>query len=343
MVIRLVEERDLEEVTEIGHSWTISGEHQDYSNGFLVSSFTMKEYREFIKNAEYFYLLEYEGEIQAFLLAYNSDSISDNETVNILLKTNVIEEFILIKQICVNKNRKIKGAASRLYNYLSELRPERSQLAVIVLEPVNEHSIAFHEDNGFRKLCNIIPPADKDGEIRRRGVWYRPPKNQPEHRPDIRYLPVDSDIDVYPVIEKQGMAISLYTHEDNLNWTKLGMLLTFVFALGTAFNHFINTPVISTVSVVEIIFLILFGNIIIITFFVKIKSGINYMDAHKCRIKLLDKQLQDYSTLLVPIINHTNISETSATIRLMKVIPILCAIGWGMLSILLIFHIFSYV
>lgn len=341
--IRAVTKEDLEEVLLIANQWSLAGQSEDESEeeGFLVSAFTIEQYQDYLANAEYFYVAEVEGQIEAFLLAYESESIAPSELTNTLLRYNLKESFILIKQICIRRDSiNSKGCASSLYEYLNQIKPDKSNLAAVVLEPLNRRSIKFHERCGFYKLCTISPPADSDGKTRLRGIWYRPPLNAPEHRPSTRYQ--TSNACTFPLevlVSKQEIASNLYTHEDNLNWTKLGLLVTFMFALTTAFNHLMgkSSDSLGVVGAITVIMVIIIGHVIIELFKRKIESGLDYMQQHKESVKQLDVLIQTKLEGCPSILNgNKKISGQSATAKGLKWIPIICRIGWWGLTLALV-------
>jgi predicted GNAT superfamily acetyltransferase len=347
--IRQATKDDLTEVLTIANQWSL-GELSDSEaeNGFLVSAFVLEQYEDYLANAEYFYVAEVEGRIEAFLLAYESESIDPSEITNTLLRCNLVESFILIKQICVRKDSpNTKGGASSLYDYLHQQQPDKSNLAAVVLEPLNKRSIKFHERCGFYKLCDITPPADKDGKTRLRGIWYRPPKNNKEHCPTLRFQSaVESKVPLDTLNTRQEIASSLYTHEDNLNWTKLGLLVTFMFALTTAFNHLMgkSSEELGVVGIFTGIMVIVIGHVIIELFKKKIDSGLNYMQQHKESVKKLDILVQAQHPSCPSILNgNKEISGKSATAKGMKWIPLICRVGWWGMTLALIGRLFNLI
>lgn len=347
--IRQVNQDDLIEILAIANQWSLANlSETEAKEGFLVSAFVLEQYQDYLANAEYFYLAEVEGRIEAFLLAYESESIAPSELTNTLLKCNVAESFVLIKQICVRKSStKSKGCAASLYQHLHENQPSKSNLAAIVLEPLNKRSITFHERNGFHQLCNITPPADKDGKVRLRGIWYRPPKNAQQHRPALRFQSVNNAVLPLDTLNtRQEIATNLYTHEDNLNWTKLGMLVTFMFALTTAFNHLMGKSAqeLGVVGIFTTVMVIFIGHVIIELFKKKIDSGLTYMQQHKESVKKLDILVQNQHPDCPSILNgNTQVSGQSATAKGMKWIPIICRIGWWGMTLTLLARLFKLI
>ncbi len=141
--------------------------------GFLVSAFTKNDYLKFLQKAEHFYLCMDENRLCGFILAYTDKQIETDEWVNNLIKQKENENFVLIKQIVVDKKYKGKGVAQKLYAHLFNKMQENICYAVIVLEPLNIRSIKFHEKLGFKKVFEATPP-----DSLKRGVWKKELKKQ---------------------------------------------------------------------------------------------------------------------------------------------------------------------
>ena len=138
----------------------VSPEHQR-KMGFLVSGFKLSDYKTFQSYAEYFNLLLVGEEPAAFLLAYNSEHINaEKEELNHYIRTQVcLTPFILLKQVSTHPRHVRKGLATKLYIHLKEVAREKKRpiYTVIVKEPRNEVSIAFHEKLGFRFVLEYTP------------------------------------------------------------------------------------------------------------------------------------------------------------------------------------------
>jgi len=238
--IRKVKEDDLHLILDMANANSlknISDDQKISDKGFLVSSFSLKDYQEFLEDGDYFFLAECDGEVKGFLLAYSSESIKDNDVTNKLLEKNMLLPFIVIKQIVISKGNTGKGIASKLYQYIFDVKPEIEFLSAIVTEPYNKRSIDFHKKMGFYHHCDITPPAGADGKIRSREIWYRAQAGESRKQPNTRLRYVVSEESNGHIVENLNSAISLYTHEDDLNWTKFGMLVTFMMALFVAFSY----------------------------------------------------------------------------------------------------------
>jgi predicted GNAT superfamily acetyltransferase len=138
--------------------------------GFLVSSFTIEDYSNFLEQADYFYVVLDHGSILAFLLAYSSDRIKPDEWLNLLIKERYPNPFILIKQICVQREMSGKDLASDLYQHLIAQAPAIPFFTVIVEDPPNPRSVALHHKFDFTRVFSETPPGERP-----RNVWMRRP------------------------------------------------------------------------------------------------------------------------------------------------------------------------
>ncbi|TDT43553.1 hypothetical protein DES49_1373 [Halospina denitrificans] len=168
--IRAAISEDVAPVHSLAEDWVL----QDLSpseaaeKGFLVSNFTPAEYRCFVQVANGFFVLESDGRIEAFILAYTDDRICPNDSVSLSIRDFHPGPFLLIKQICARRGSPLRGSAGRLYEHATRAFPGLAQYAAVVLEPENTRSIHFHEHHGFHKCYEIQAP---DGRIR--GIWGR--------------------------------------------------------------------------------------------------------------------------------------------------------------------------
>lgn len=329
--VRNVLEADLKEILAIANGMTLDDLPDTKSaenSGFLVSRFSLDNYVDFYNEAEHFFVATESGKIKGFLLAYESTSIKDSETVNKLLQKNLVEHFVLIKQIAVIQRETGKGVASALYRALYDTVPDKGLAAAIVTEPYNVRSVKFHEKERFQHIFDVMPPEDPDGQIRTRGIWYRGPRGKENEKPVSRLHVISGSEDIGAIQEKYNAALGLYTHEDNLNWNKLAMLVTFMMALFTGFSYQVEVET-SLRSIISSLMLIGFGLYINYLFYMKIVSGLEYMQSHKDKVKILESKLIGMNPNLTCLINvgdNTNISNKSKTSVMLERVPILSAI-----------------
>lgn len=336
-IVRNAEQRDLPRIHEISEQVALGAldKKQAAQSGFLVSGFSLNAYERYLHAQQYFYVAESEGEIIGFLLAYESTAIAPEETLNTLLRTNLLDSFVLIKQICVAKGHAGRGVASRLYAHLFSQSDTPRFAAAVVLEPYNETSVVFHERKGFHKLCEIVPPEDKDGVLRRRGIWYCDrASNCP---PAERWVPVERELDQTLMMEKQHAAIQLYNHEDNLNWTKFGMLITFMMALLAAADYVLKQPVSQTYQLLTVVVVVM-GFSINFMFHQKLRSGLKFMDHHKHSVKELDDALMRMNPRLPKLLRNGDrqIHGKSVTSVWMRWVPNISILIWAACSVLLV-------
>lgn len=194
---------------------------------------------------------------------------------------------------------------------------------------------------GFEKILQITPNADFDGEIRERSVWYKKSKIN-QHlsiQSLLRVKSIETSETKNILLANLQNTTALYTHEDNLNWTKLGMLVTFVFALCAGFSHYYEKS--SLIATIIAFVIILLGFIISYLFDKKIHSGLMYMNSHKENLKLIESKLKYYCSNYERTIavKNKNISEKSTTSNIMNIVPYISYIIWVSLLVLLFFKV----
>ena len=150
-IIRKAQIKDADIIHEIAVNNSIKN-LKETSQGFLVSNYELETYQEYIQNNKYFWVIE-DDEICAFLLAFTRDEINPGILVNQKILEYCNQDFVIIKQICVSKHH--KGYATQLYKAL--MGKTNNIFAAVVLEPVNQTSIDFHQKLGFNLAFNITP------------------------------------------------------------------------------------------------------------------------------------------------------------------------------------------
>ncbi len=170
LTIRRARPEDVPQITALAKQYELKRLSPEDAEkfGFLVSRFAEEDYTRFLQYADHFYVMTKTDELMGFLLAYSSNFIKPDEWLNMLIRARHPEPFVLIKQIAVHPHHQGQGVASHLYNYLFDQVRGRPLFTVIVIDPPNRRSIAFHERMGFHKVFEAIPP---DGFPR--GVWKR--------------------------------------------------------------------------------------------------------------------------------------------------------------------------
>lgn len=140
--------------------------------------------------------------------------------------------------------------------------------------------------------------------------------------------------DIGLLLTNLQVAIGLYTHEDNLNWTKFGMLVTFVFALCAGFSHFYEQT--DGTSFFISLLIIILGFVITFLFKQKISSGLTYMESHKEKVKTIEKKLYSLDSGYEKIIavDNKKISTKSTTTNIMNNVPNISFLIWLALFVL---------
>lgn len=305
--------------------------------GFLVSGYSEQEYRQFIGCYDFFFKATRNGQLVGCLMAFNSENILPHDETNQMLKSCAHKAFVLIKQVFVSREHGKQGIAAALYQYLSrQVATDRAMLAVIVSEPLNVASCKFHQKMGFENYLQFRPKADKDGQVRNRTAWIRMPDQNAQLGDYVRLSnrPMDDDRGEM-LLARSAQLSDLYTHEDNLNWTKLGMQITLLFALMAAFGYFYQRSI--TKSAFPVLLpLAVWGGIINYVFYLKIKSGVRFMSKHKESLIQLDKEINFYYPFIKPLFpNGSKISQKSTTLKLLPNVSLFGIIIWACVSLLL--------
>ncbi|TJZ57019.1 GNAT family N-acetyltransferase [Streptomyces piniterrae] len=179
-------------------------------DGFLVSDYTLDDYRSRLTHAEHFWVAVRDNEVLGFLLAYTDEQLEPEEWLNHRIKTS-LGSFLVIKQVCVSRNAARRGVASRLYHHVLEQWPASPVIAAVVSEPYNHASARFHRKLGFEELTRLTPP---DGRPRTVWVWRKPRESMLQ----VQY----------------SVAVDLYKHEDTTNWHKLNNFFYITAAMAAA-------------------------------------------------------------------------------------------------------------
>ncbi|WP_152521698.1 GNAT family N-acetyltransferase [Marinimicrobium sp. LS-A18] len=303
------------------------------NTGFLISNFSLDVYKAYVDSAEYFWVAEEDGKLGGFLLAYKSESIKPEEVINSCLRYSVIQPFTLIKQIC--SSGEVRGAASALYQTLFDEMDTELALAAVVNEPLNTKSIEYHRKLGFGHLWDLHPPADYDGVTRTRSIWFY---SKTGTRPQTRMAQVDRSELVQHLIEKEQGTVNLYMHEDNLNWTKLGMLVTFMTALLTAFGFLLERDPTTTNNWIVSV-LVVFGFVVNIMFYLKLKSGLAFLNHHKKNLRRFDDALAGMLPSIPSYLDRKT-GKQSVTVRVMVVLPVFSLGLWAVCAGLLLHRYF---
>ncbi len=167
VVIRRAGLTDVESIIALADARAVDpGQRPDAERGFLVSRFDRDTYERLVATVDHAYVLEDDGEIQAFVIGYSDHWIDPGDLVGQAIRRHMAAPFVLIKQVCVALDRMGRGYARTLYDAVRQASVGLPCCAAVVLDPPNDASVAFHESVGFRKILELSAP---DGM--QRGVW----------------------------------------------------------------------------------------------------------------------------------------------------------------------------
>jgi len=315
MNIRRAQLEDAEKIYELAMSNSLDGLKKGNRNhGFLVSNYDLELYKEYILNNRYFWVLEDEGKICAFLLAFTREEIDPEALVNKKILAYCNDDFVIIKQVCVVPDSYRQGYGTQLYSALMD-EIKQNIFAAVVLKPVNKASIDFHQEMGFRVAFTVTP---EDGIMRAIFFWDNP---------------CSSFYDKEIVVNQYERAIDLYIHEDNLNWSKLNH---FFYITGGLFVIASLWPDINSMSFCGFLLVIsLLGMLSSWLFSIALSSGIDYLQTRKQavvdveRILIKNKGVRIVSTHYNEGIKNKQLRK-SPTTKVMKNIPLIMLIVWFM-------------
>jgi predicted GNAT superfamily acetyltransferase len=159
MIIRKPSIDDVNQIYKIARENSIGNNRRGSSElkkGFLVSNYSITQYNNYILNSKLFYVLEEQGQIKAFLLAFSENELDKDASIikkiaQYNLEKNLNRQYVVLKQICVGRENLRRGYATQLYNYFIENIDKDIYLAV-VLDPYNEASMNFHNRMGFKQV-----------------------------------------------------------------------------------------------------------------------------------------------------------------------------------------------
>lgn len=323
---------DVDAIHELAEAWTLP-RLESADEGFLVSNFSRERYRAFLDEPNVFLKAEVDGAIVGFLYGYSSEQVKPDEVVNSLVRYSLTEPFFIIKQICIARNHPgTPGVASALYERIKE-QETGLIAAAVVLDPPNPRSIAFHEKQGFEQWFEIEPPPDADGVTRRRGIWCHVPEGCTT-RSRLRWHRQET-VPAH-LIDYHGSAVQLYTHEDNLNWTKLGMNVTFMMAMLATVPYLLKLPASRPLTWVITGAVIVTGFLLNRLFGIKLRSGLDYMQHHKASVQRLEQRLASgYDIPPLLQVSDRHIARESATANVLRRTPWVTMSLWTLVALVL--------
>lgn len=307
MRLRRARQSDAEEIFEIAAENSLSVLEKDgdvVDNGFLVSGFQLDVYKKMIKDYEHFYVIEQRGSVRAFMFAYGREEVDKGLAVNQAIAEHADGDFLIIKQVCVARRDQSKGFGSAMYEYFLE-KAAVPVYAAIVEEPYNEASVHFHRGRNFYKALSV----KAEDEVMRMVFCHDTVESMRNY---------DSNM-----LEQQyQVAVDLYLHEDNLNWSKLNNL--FYISGGLVAVISILASLSSENLLYSILIVSVLGIISSVLFSIAITSGVHYMNNRKQTVMSIEKLLisKNGTKVVLPQINaHTSLLRKSPTSKVMVNIP----------------------
>lgn len=119
----------------------------------VTSAMDVDHYRELLAISDYASVVDFEGEVGAFLLGIGEGRPYDNG--NYRWFSERMTDYLYIDRVVVDEARRGLGLGQRLYAYLFEwaLNRQLSHLAAEVdIEPPNIASLAFNDRHGFVEI-----------------------------------------------------------------------------------------------------------------------------------------------------------------------------------------------
>ena len=267
----------------------------------------------------------------AFLIAYGCAYArtlpADKSEAVILAAVGEDCDFLVIKQVGVHPDFHGMGLARRLYQRLFSTRQADYAFAGIVERPVaNVGSKEFHAKLGFTPVLQASPSNDNYGDAIVNTIWVR------QLRPPVHLPPARESLAPEAWLENLEHVRELYTHEDELNWTKVSLLITILFALLTAAWIMLAEPVTPLLLAGKVI-LIGLGFVALLAVREKIRSGSKFMATHKTAARLTEAALSMRFVGFVAPLWHVPL--TSSTSRWLKRLPGIALFVWALASLLL--------
>lgn len=310
LTIRTARAEDIPVIDAIARSMTLG--RAETGDSFLVSNFSRADYEAFLKHKDVTFLVAAgPGDSpRAFLIAYGcayARTLPDDRSEAVILAAVGAEcDFLVIKQVGVDPEARGQGLARRLYRRLFSMRPADFAFAAIVEKPVaNTGSKTFHAKLGFTPVLQASPSNDNYGDAIINTIWAR------QLRPPVHLPPAAEALAPEAWLENLEHARDLYKHEDELNWTKISLLLTVTFALLTAAWILLSEPASLLVLIAKVI-LVAIGFVTLAAVREKIRSGVLFMASHKTAARLMEGALSmRYTGFVAPLWHVPLKSNTS--------------------------------
>jgi hypothetical protein len=139
------------------------------------------------------------------------------------------------------------------------------------------------------------------------------------------------EVDIGLMIENLERVTHLYVHEDNLNWRKLGTMVTFLFAfIATLWVVATGKELDPKSSIVVLCAVALIGLGTLGTLAITIESGLEFMLLHKLNARIIESQIKlIHSGFLADI---WSVKAVSNSVRVMRCSPYVAILAWFLIS-----------
>lgn len=140
MIIRQVKKEDYPRILYL---------NEDLVN--FLSPLDQEDLEKLVEEAEFFQVIEVEGQVEAFLIALREGK--SYTSVNYLWFSKNYESFLYIDRVVVSREYMRKGLGRKLYSYIFDREKDVDYItAEIDIEPINQVSLDFHNSFGFKEV-----------------------------------------------------------------------------------------------------------------------------------------------------------------------------------------------
>lgn len=258
---------DVPAIKEIAEQWRMGDRNESdlMDRGFLVSDFTVDDYKHLVASSDYCFVARRDGHIVGFLLAYSQAALKTIDDTTADWVGTRLDDFVVIKQVAVAPSQTGRGIGRELYlHIINQVRGRGLRLVAAVVDtPLNVRSRAFHRKLGFTEAYTL-----RHADRRMRSIWV------------YSTTPPDNEV----LASQYQTAVGLYTHEDTLNWHKLQHYLYVTVATAAALGFVLGLSAEEAggfdVTLVGIV-LCLVGLVTSFGFAVALYSGVVYLAVRK--------------------------------------------------------------
>ncbi|WP_163536381.1 GNAT family N-acetyltransferase [Gracilibacillus sp. YIM 98692] len=324
--VRKVQHNDLDTIHNIARASAKNSLSQKklVKNGFLTGYESREIYARLIDSTEHFYVLETNQHIIGFLFALKEEELDSNYSINQKIKTFASNSFVVIQQVCIEASYRKKGYAKLLYEKLMS-KISDDIFAVADIEPYNNPAIQLHNALGFKQKFEVVTERDKKGVF-----FWNNPANNPHYDKEV-------------IMTQYEFAVSLYEHEDKLNWSKVHNFLYVSAGLFGVISIVANADSnYSNAFFAMLLTLSILGIIVSLMFFVTIHNGIKYLQKRKKTIVEIEEILERLGGINIVAVKFNPFDKAfkaSPTGQVMRAFPLLVFMIWLIILIISFIYI----